>query len=219
MEDKKFTEQDRAFYKDGYQLGNLATSEPGSSLLFETISAMYKGIDDLIDSILQLAKKQNVSIDCKKGCSWCCHQAIFANSYEVHFLGNYIEKNLPKNIRKEILHDAKSKELKTSTLNEAEVLNFKHPCPLLKNGACLAYDARPMACRIYLSQSVKTCIDFYKAPEQEENYPALLEFPLRAGRMMNEGFTAALKENGTLTAEFRLEDGLSRYFSKQKKEA
>ena len=50
-----------------------------------------------------------------------------------------------------------------------------------------------MACRIYLSTDVKTCHEFYKNPDNIENYPALLDFPMKAGKMMNEGFKAALK--------------------------
>jgi hypothetical protein len=65
-----------------------------------------------------------------------------------------------------------------------------------------------MACRIYLSTRLETCLEFYHHPENEQNYPALIDFPLKAGRMMNEGFMAALKENGIETAEFRLEEGL-----------
>ncbi len=208
MEEKNFSEHDKAFYKDGYRLGAYAKSEESEAKLFEAISSMYKGIDDLIYSLLEMAKRQGISIDCKKGCAWCCKQAVFANSYEIHYLGRHIEKSFSEADKKTGIERSKSKNDKTTSLNEKEILNFKADCPLLKNEACSAYEARPMACRIYLSQKVSTCIDFYKNPEDENSYPALLEFPLKAGRMMNEGFTAALKENGIMTAEFRLEEGL-----------
>lgn len=102
-----------------------------------------------------------------------------------------------------------TKSAKTDVLTEEEVLKFKSPCPLLINGSCSAYEARPMACRIYLSTQLETCLEFYQHPENEDNYPALIDFPLRAGQMMNEGFRAALKEIGVETAEFRLETGLN----------
>jgi len=65
-----------------------------------------------------------------------------------------------------------------------------------------------MACRIYLSTKLESCIKFYHHPENETDYPALIDFPLRAGRMMNEGFSAALKEFGIEAAEYKLEEGL-----------
>lgn len=77
-----------------------------------------------------------------------------------------------------------------------------------KTELVLYYEGRPMACRIHLSTKLGTCLEFYHHPENEQNYPALIDFPLRAGRMINEGFMAALKGYGIETDEFRLEEGL-----------
>jgi hypothetical protein len=93
-------------------------------------------------------------------------------------------------------------------MKRAEMLNYKSACPLLEDGACIAYAARPMACRIYLSTSVESCRRFYDDPGDAVNYPALLEFPLRAGRMLNEGFVAAFRQHGYPSSEVRMEEGL-----------
>jgi hypothetical protein len=65
-----------------------------------------------------------------------------------------------------------------------------------------------MACRIYLSTKLETCLEFFNHPENAANYPALIDFPLRAGQRRNEGFCAALKKIEIETAEFLLEEGL-----------
>ena len=213
MSQTNLSEQDQAFYNDGYQLGKQAMLKTGEKSLFESIKSMYQGIDDLIEALSQMALRQGINIDCKKGCAWCCKQAVFANSYEVHYLGKYIVENFSSEEKEKITNKATSKHEKTKDLNEQDGYNFKGDCPLLKNGSCSAYEARPMACRIYLSQKVSSCIQYYKTPEDESNYPALLDFPLQAGKMMNEGFTDALKEGGTFTAEFKLEDGLRRFLN------
>jgi len=70
---------------------------------------------------------------------------------------------------------------------------------------CSIYDVRPMACRIYLSTNLDSCRRFYQQPEDESNYPALLDFPMRAGRMMNEGFKSALKTKGITARELRID--------------
>ncbi|MGQ8338042.1 YkgJ family cysteine cluster protein [Sunxiuqinia sp. A32] len=212
MGNAHFTEHDKAFYSDGYKLGN-QQSQWKEDTLFSSIKTMYQAIDQLIDSLLAMAQREGISIDCKKGCSYCCQQAVFANSYEIHYLGNFIKTKFSRESQNDVFNKASLKNEKTKNLSENEILNFKSPCPLLSNGACAAYEARPMACRIYLSQKLSSCIEFYNNPENTENYPALLEFPLRAGRMMNEGYMAALKENGTMTAEFRLEEGLQTFLS------
>ena len=207
--DKHFSENDRIFYSDGYRLA-LAALEKGLSndTLFLAIESLYQAIDGLNDSIIALAERQNIKVACFKGCHWCCHQAVFANSYELHFLSEKIKDKFSANELAEILNKTEEKSSITSKLTEEQILKYKFPCPLLVEGACSIYSARPMACRIYLSTKLDTCLEFYNHPENESNFPALIEFPLRAGRMLNEGFRAALKEHGIETAEFRLEEGL-----------
>jgi Fe-S-cluster containining protein len=210
------SEYEQLFYNDGYQLGKEAAKNDYSEAnLFRAMEQLYQAIDQLIDSLALMAQKQDQPIHCKKGCSYCCHQAVFANSYELHYLGNFIQKQFDSTGIRQIKEKAGAKNEVTSNLDEKSVLNHKSPCPLLKDGTCSVYTARPMACRIYLSTRVSTCIEFYQNPSNEENYPALLEFPLMAGRMMNEGFMAALKEAGIEIAEFRLEKGLLHLFQSE----
>lgn len=208
-ENKNFTENERIFYSDGYQLAQ-STIEQGltKTTLFSAIESMYAAIDALNNSIVALAERQKTPVACHKGCQWCCHQAVYANSYELHFLSEKIKVRFsPENVSK-LQETVEAKCTATSKMNEEEILKYKSPCPLLENGACSIYEARPMACRIYLSTKLETCLEFFRHPENEQNYPALIEFPLQAGRMMNEGFMAALKESGIEIAEFRLEVGL-----------
>lgn len=208
-ENKHFTENDRIFYLDGYRLAQSAIQQ-GFSLdpLFYAIKLLYAAVDGLNDSIIALAKRQNTDVDCFKGCHWCCHQAVFANSYELHFLAEKIKKTFTSEELSGIIEKIEAKYAITSNLNEDEILKYKAPCPLLNNSACSIYAARPMACRIYLSTKLESCFKFYHHPENETDYPALIDFPLRAGRMMNEGFSAALKEFGIEAAEYKLEEGL-----------
>ncbi len=212
----KQSEYEQLFYNDGYQLG-LQAAQNGyqEKDVFMAIKQMYEGIDQLIDSLQLMAQKQNSPIHCKRGCSFCCHQAVFANSYELHYLGNFIKKQFTAEQQKVVLEKAKKKNQTTTTLDQQTLLNYKAPCPLLKNGSCSAYEARPMACRIYLSTQVSTCIDFFKNPANEDSFPALLEFPLMAGRMMNEGFMTAIREKGIEVAEFRMEEGLLHLMTSQ----
>jgi len=209
FENKNFTENDRIFYSDGF---TLAQSAIGYGLtndsLFSAIESLYVAIDGLNESILALAERQNIKVACFKGCHWCCHQAVYANSYELHFLSEKIKNNFTIEELSNLIERTENKCIQTSKLTEKEILKFKSPCPLLKNGSCSSYSSRPMACRIYLSTNLTTCTEYYKNPENEANFPALIDFPLRAGRMMNEGFRAALKGFGVETAEFRLEEGL-----------
>ena len=208
-EHKHFNEHDRIFYSDGYKLAQTDIDQGiSNSTLFLAIESLYAAIDGLNDSVVALAARQNMRVACHKGCHWCCHQAVYANSYELHFLSEKIKSQFSQEKISEWIEAAEAKSAITSKMDEEQISTYKAPCPLLENGACSIYEARPMACRIYLSTQLNTCLEFYQHPENKINYPALIDFPLRAGRMMNEGFMAALKGYGIETAEFKLEEGL-----------
>ncbi|MCK3683001.1 YkgJ family cysteine cluster protein [Maribellus sp. YY47] len=200
---------EKAFYHDGYQLGMKACKDQSSDEnLSAALAEMYRNIDELTDNLFVYARQQGKSIECKKGCHWCCHQPVFAMDYELKYLRNFIAGNFALQEQTAIKRRAGEKNERLKPLKGNDLLNAKHPCPLLMNGACMAYEARPVACRIYLSSSVNSCQKFYKSPDDKNNYPALLDFPMRLGRMMNEGFKAALKANGIIAREFRIEEKL-----------
>ncbi|MCA1760065.1 MAG: hypothetical protein LC658_09875, partial [Bacteroidales bacterium] len=111
--------------------------------------------------------------------------------------------------QKQIAARVGEKNKKLEKLSGESLLNSKFPCPLLDNGTCLAYSARPVACRIYLSANLESCLKFYQNPEEKNSFPALLQLPMRLGRMLNEGFKAALKTNGFKVEEFRIEEKLN----------
>ncbi len=195
----------KAFFHDGYKLGLKAIKAANISA---ALSEMYESIDELIEKLFELASKQNQNITCRKGCEWCCHQPVFALDYELDYLSNYISVHLNETQQHEIKTRARKKQHQLSSLEGDDLLNAKHACPLLQNGACIAYSARPMACRIYLSSNLSSCMKFFHEPKDPHSYPALLDFPMRAGRMMNEGFKAALKTEGITAKEFRIEEKL-----------
>ena len=200
---------EKAFFSDGYHIGMKAIEQELSGIaLHEGLREMYSAIDDFIESFVELAVQNKKSPECKKGCEWCCHQPVFALDYELEYLNNFLNENFSEEERKKISSRAEQKMEKLKGLDKDALLNSKYPCPLLENGSCTAYEARPMACRIYLSYDVKTCLRFYNHPDDKKSYPALLEFSMRAGRMMNEGFKAALKTNGIIAKEYRIEEKL-----------
>lgn len=205
----KFNELEKQFYSDGYRLAIKAANEGFTEDdIFSSIKEMYHSIDEFNSSFAHFTQKHKQKIACKKGCEWCCHQPVFALSYELDYLNDYIKNNFNSKEQKEISIRAAKKCKQFEGLQKDILMNSKFPCPLLKDGICIAYDARPISCRIYLSMDVKTCMTFFKKPNSKTNFPALFSFPLRIGRMMNEGFKAALKENGVLTEEFRIEEKL-----------
>lgn len=200
----------RIFYRDGYRLAHEYLEQGLSAAnLKAAIHKLYQSVDELLDSFLERSASEGVPAACKKGCSWCCYQEVFAVTHEFLYLQDYIRENLTEQQQGEALVQAREKT--RLTLNKAveEQLLVREACPFLENGSCMVYGARPMACRIFLSSSVSSCKNDFERPGDGKNIPELFEFPLLAGRMLNEGFVAYLKQSGIRSAELPLEQGYS----------
>jgi Fe-S-cluster containining protein len=203
-------ELEKQFHADGYRIGMTAVNTGFSNeALFAAVKNLHQMVDEMVDSFSEFAERQNQKPACKKGCHWCCHQPVFALEYELDYLCGFISKNFNAEIQKQIASRAAEKRKRLENLSDESLLNSKFPCPLLDKGICMAYAARPVACRIYLSANLESCLKFYRNPEDENSVPALLQLPMRLGRMMNEGFKAALKTSGMKVEEFRIEEKLT----------
>ncbi len=209
MNKSELSDTDKAFFADGLRLAEAATSNDiNERKLWQATRQEQDAMEGLIEALAGEAKRHNINIDCRKGCSWCCYQPIFGVAHEFHYLWQFMQLNMSEDDRKLVLQKAFDNYQKRGRLSQDELEKSKLPCPLLVNGACSAYVARPMACRIYLSMSEDSCKQFHDHPEDESNYPALLEFPLRAGQMMNEGFTEGIQKSKLTNNEYLMEEGL-----------
>lgn len=179
-----------------------------SEKLQEATKDLYEAVDSLNEALVQRAAAEGVPVACRKGCSWCCNQTVFGVSHEFIYLENFLSRNFSQEEREKIFERARTKHATTGSLNASERLLHKEACPLLENGSCMVYEARPMACRIYLSSEEESCRKEYLQPDNVREFPALFSFPLQAGRMMNEGFTACLREYSFNSRELTIEEGL-----------
>jgi len=205
---------DKTFFDEGYKFADLyLVTGLTKENLFNAQKHLYKAIDEFNDAFLNKVSVEANSAECKKGCSTCCCQTVLATPYELFYLADFIEKKFREDALKKIIEKANNKTKSTSALKIDRLLRYKETCPLLHpaEGFCRAYQARPMACRIYLSSSVKSCIDDLANPNDDNIFPHLYDLPLRIGRMMNEGFHARIrkgKEKTLQAFENTIEEGL-----------
>ncbi|SHE96001.1 hypothetical protein SAMN05444274_10393 [Mariniphaga anaerophila] len=201
---------ERQFHSDGYRLGmEVVDAADKEEALLAGVKVLLGTVDELVDSFSEFAARENQKPECKKGCFWCCHQPVFALNYELVYLKDFISRSFDAETQKRIAVRAGEKKRKLERLSGESLLNSKFPCPLLEDGSCIAYAARPVACRIYLSTKLQSCLKFYSEPENEDSIPELLQLPMRLGRMLNEGFKSALKAGGIDVTEFRVEEKLA----------
>lgn len=203
-------EINRIFYRDGYHLAHTHLEDKFTTQhLQAAISQLYAAVDGLLEAFLKRTATEGKPAHCRKGCSWCCHQVVFAVTHEILFIREQLEVNSRRKDLSRFLDLAKKKSETTARKSDEELLRFRSPCPFLSEGICGIYEVRPMACRIYLSSSESACHRDYEDPGDEQHFPELYEFPLRAGRMLNEGFVAYLKQHGLQVSELPIEQGVN----------
>jgi len=203
-----YKQVDRIFYRDGYRLAyNSLEGGITPANLIRAIGQLYISIEDLLEAFLRRSKAEGKPAICRKGCSWCCHQSVFAVTHEFLYIKDHIQNHISGETGYKFMERARKRSHLTINRSLSEQLKLREPCPFLEEGSCLIYHVRPMACRIYLSSSEKACRKEYEQPANEKNIPDLFEFPLRAGRMLNQGFVAFLKQAGLQSAEFTMEQG------------
>ena len=154
-------ELEKQFHADGYRLG-MQAYEVGftNESLQEAVKQLHRLLDEVIEAFYILAERNDQVPACSKGCHWCCHQPVYAMSYELDMLNQFLKDNFSSATLNDIAIRSAEKKEKLSFLSGDDLLNSKVPCPLLENGACMAYEARPVACRIYLSSNLASCLRF-----------------------------------------------------------
>lgn len=91
-----------------------------------------------VDALTKTAMQER-AFDCKAGCNHCCHATnVDITPAEAFFLADYVQQQ------------------RLETISPRTDTNAA--CPLLKDGLCTAYEARPLSCRYILSTELASCI-------------------------------------------------------------
>jgi uncharacterized protein len=125
------------------------------------IIARYQEILNLVDQTAKALQDEfQPYMQCKKGCSSCCISTFKIRYIEALPLLN-ATAGLPTEIQAEIF-----RKIEAPTEEEKKV------CPLLINGSCSVYQARPLMCRAYgviinVKGSTGTCpLNFQSVPAE-----------------------------------------------------
>jgi Fe-S-cluster containining protein len=204
------------FFQDGFKLAKeYLAGGVSDTKLIRLMSTAYEAVDGLIISFRNRCEREGLKIDCRKACAWCCHQAVLVSTQEVLLISRYLSEEMTDEQRQLAYRNAFEKEAVTGDMNVREFLQTLHPCPFLRDQSCMIYPVRPMACRCYLSADVETCMALYHQPGNRQIMAALYDFPLCAGRSINEGIRAVLMQNRIVTSEWLLEVLITKTFARE----
>jgi len=158
-------------------------------------------------------------VACADGCSHCCHIRVDSSPLEVLALVHWITSNAPVGEIENLRRRVQAADSPTRGLSERDHSATGVACPILADGLCSAYAARPYDCRGYESYDESVCrhlrgrYDFRQIPQNKPRYNAYLHardgLIAAARRLGREGYLLEL--NAALAIAFEQSDAFSRW--------
>lgn len=99
-----------------------------------------------------------LEIECKAGCSWCCHQLIVVTcTADGETILETVRERLNEIEFEGFYRMVCEQAREIGQMSHAEAEKRRWPCPMLKDGKCIVYDVRPVACRSVFSTDSECC--------------------------------------------------------------
>jgi len=111
----------------------------------------FKGLDTSIAN-----HPTEVSLDCRKGCSFCCYSMVVASAPEVFRIAQIVRQRAGERLAATVQHIGQAHQA-TVGRDEDGRLQERRPCALLLDGICTVYPVRPLVCRAMASHTVAAC--------------------------------------------------------------
>lgn len=159
----------------------------------EFVTRVYRAVDETTARGLKgLRDEQGVAPSCKLGCCHCCRYHIVANVAEAHTLAQYVKRELSADqidalqMRTRQWHEwdhSRPGRYRSAWVGgQTDLSHYDPACPLLVDGACLAYPARPVVCRTHFVRSDPLACFAANDPESTQDPPVVLTSIVKAGQ-------------------------------------
>ena len=166
------------------------------------VNYVYSSVDEATARELdRLRREDGIIPTCKLGCCHCCRYHILTNVSEANTLAQYVKRVLSIDqikelqIRTQQWHEwDSSRPGRYPSVNikvQTDLTEYDQCCPLLVNGACIAYPVRPVACRRHFVCSPPLSCYSANTPESTEDPPVVLTSIVTATRP----FSRAIREH------------------------
>ena len=108
----------------------------------------------LLDANMAQHLKEKVA--CARGCYYCCGTYVSASLPEIFRLARAVQGNAPT----AALIGTAAARARAMPQLQREVTRVM--CPIMQEGACSQYAARPLVCRAVLSVSLESCLNIFQ---------------------------------------------------------
>lgn len=172
-----------------------------------SVVEVYRRLDETIDA------SSSGSKDCKAGCSYCCHIRVVAQPHEVFHIVDYMQAHFrPERIR-HVLDRARTNRKRIDSLTYEQHVATNIECPLLNDGQCSVYPARPAKCRAYHSQDVRVCVTAHHDTSYSEPHPYDQPVIINA-TLYQQALTQDIAQQGFDTGHYEFNGALIDAFTK-----
>lgn len=169
------------------------------------LEQLWKLMDELLTECSKLtdrlASNSTVSVECSVGCNHCCHQPVGITVPEALQIYAYLQQNRSEEELNALRLELRERSEAIRGLSTTQRYSPDHPCPLLKDGSCSVYSARPLACRGMNSLDRADCESRLRDPVRREEFlrtgqgGRVLVAPLLASQAVSVGIQLALLEH------------------------
>jgi Fe-S-cluster containining protein len=144
------------------------------------------------DMILKVLDGTGTKTACCHGCSYCCHVSVGATVPEVLTIAEYVRERFTEEERDRLMQAIDANIQATEGMTREQRMDYRTPCPLLKDGSCTVYEIRPMTCRAWHSADADRCREDFEEPKNRRGVPTN-GLALQMGANVINGLCCALK--------------------------
>jgi len=184
-----FQEQLKAAFENERDLVAKECGKVGFLELKTATINFYKRLDETITGASVHVEQ---GVQCKKGCSYCCHFRVDVSANEVFAISDYMKSKLSDEDFDRHLEKAKENKKKMAMLSQSKRIVTNVACPLLVDNACSIYEMRPAMCRKIHSTNVDACKHSYENPEdsniENAEHPVLAAITMTMLTAARDGF-------------------------------
>jgi Fe-S-cluster containining protein len=136
------------------------------------------------------------TLDCRMGCSYCCHFTIDVRAAEVFRILDFVDRSFTAEEKARVYAEVRANSEVLGKLDEEERMTRNVKCPFLSDGQCTIYVARPQSCRNYHATNVAGCQQSFEDPENLDIDPDFAPGVYQAGAAHVEAFSMAMGDAG-----------------------
>lgn len=154
-------------------------------------------------NVLEATLKRQIAgepVACRRGCAHCCKSLVTVSAPEVLWVAAEVRRQGSDAVAT-VLETARARGGRSAE----DLLRDKLDCPLLADGACSVYVARPLACRQLFSLSAEAC---QRAVEHGTQDVPLLMPPMQLGELVRTMLFAAMRAEGMAEIGYDLSEAL-----------